>query len=708
MPTYWTLKVGATEKSLFAWGISTDLSRQRTSKGRGTVTLRTIETFDPAAGPQFAGPAVVAGLISLTHAIIYRDRASADGSTNSFSAGSIYFQGYFDDPDRTTSEGRENIQYQLHNVWWLFERNPFKQHRNQFNGWDGSHNRVLAASVAAGGAGYVVGDTVTIAGGTGTAATFTVAAVSAGAVTLLVSANGGGKYTANPASPNAPTGGSGAGLSVSLVMTRSPLLVDEVLSEIFLGENLNSAGGYTTRFTTGGQIQEVIDWLNECYNPTKRGATVGRDDAQDVVQSGTIDPHTLMPVTRVNTVFCSDAIHACLRWEPDAVIQIDDSTLPPTINVRKLAKWNNATTPPTFIDYTNLPETTVTLTADQEKQIRLANQVARSLPGVIIYYQSWNVNDNVIVPQLVIDKYPGSIDDYTPEVSSHCIILAGSVALYERATVKGTPIAPAVSATASDRKDWWVAHDNTLNVQHDPRVIDASIAAEIATVKNSSTGAAIDTSIYLYELKDSLLPTWLTGLLVRATVAASVSFDRTHDTAQNIPDHKDTNRIHTKTLQLTNVAPGFYRQLASITTAEVPPQGVAESVYRSLNAEQYAGTITFAEQDLRTSPEIGQRYKLVGPNHTFINCLVQQVHDIPHAGLTTITFGPSSPIDLDTWIDLARASRERTTWNFPSGRGDGGTSQAQASSLSDSQPPSDDSSNGSGGKKHASVLFQQS
>src|ERR1043166_9106049 len=132
----------------------------------------------------------------------------------------------------------------------------------------------------------------------GPAPPFTFPPVSAGAVPLLVSANGGGKSPANPASPNAPTGGSGAGLSVSLVMTRSPLLVDEVLSEIFLGENLNSAGGYTTLFTTGGQIQEVIDWLNECYNPTKRGATVGRDDAQDVVQSGTIDPHTLMPVTR--------------------------------------------------------------------------------------------------------------------------------------------------------------------------------------------------------------------------------------------------------------------------------------------------------------------------------------------------------------------------------------------------------------------------
>src|SRR6266550_4098719 len=366
MATYWTLKLGAIEKKLWDYGITTDLSLQLTSKVRGTCSLRTIERFDPAAAPQFPGPALSGGLIALTHAIIYRDRASADGSPDSFSGGAIAFQGYFDDPERVSDGGKENIRYQLHNVWWLFERHQFKQHRNEFAGWDGSHKRVLSTSVVAGGAGYARGDTVTLAGGTGTAATFTVASAPAGVVTLLVSANGGGKYTANPASPNTPTGGSGAGLSVSLVMSRSPLLTDAVLSEIYLGENLNAAGGYTSRFTTGGQIGEVIDWVNECYNPTKRGATIGRDDSLDVVTAGTIDPHTLMPITRMNTIRCADAISQCLQWEPDAVIQIDDSTLPPTINVRKLAKWNNATTPPTFIDYTNLPEITVTLTADQE------------------------------------------------------------------------------------------------------------------------------------------------------------------------------------------------------------------------------------------------------------------------------------------------------------------------------------------------------
>jgi hypothetical protein len=111
---------------------------------------------------------------------------------------------------------------------------------------------------------------------------------------------------------------------------------------------------------------------------------------------------------------------------------------------------------------------------------------------------------------------------------------------------------------------------------------------------------------------------------------------------------------------------------------------------------------------LRTSPKIGQKYTLTGPNNVYANCIVQQIEAVPHAGLTTITFGPTANVVMETWIELARASRERTTWNFPSGRGDGGTSAAQAASGNgDGQPPSDDTAHGVGGDKYSSVLHQQ-
>lgn len=61
------------------------------------------------------------------------------------------------------------------------------------------------------GSGYVVGDILSLAGGTGTPATFKVTGVdSAGAVTNVAVATSG-VYTALPASPNQVTGGTGTG-----------------------------------------------------------------------------------------------------------------------------------------------------------------------------------------------------------------------------------------------------------------------------------------------------------------------------------------------------------------------------------------------------------------------------------------------------------------------------------------------------------------
>jgi hypothetical protein len=69
-------------------------------------------------------------------------------------------------------------------------------------------------AVVFGGTGYTVGDTLTLAGFTGTAPTFTVATVSAGVVTAITSTSGG-NFTAAPASPASVTGGTGSGATIS-------------------------------------------------------------------------------------------------------------------------------------------------------------------------------------------------------------------------------------------------------------------------------------------------------------------------------------------------------------------------------------------------------------------------------------------------------------------------------------------------------------
>lgn len=79
-------------------------------------------------------------------------------------------------------------------------------------------NSLTVVAVAGGGAGYAIGDILTIAGGTATvAAQVEVTSVAAGVIDGVRVFNSGA-YSANPASPNAATGGSGSGASLTLTL----------------------------------------------------------------------------------------------------------------------------------------------------------------------------------------------------------------------------------------------------------------------------------------------------------------------------------------------------------------------------------------------------------------------------------------------------------------------------------------------------------
>jgi hypothetical protein len=79
------------------------------------------------------------------------------------------------------------------------------------------------STVASGGAGYTVGDTLTVVGGTptGAAATYQVTAVSGGVVTAFTAVNFAA-YSVLPTNPVSVTGGTGSGATLNLVYSISP------------------------------------------------------------------------------------------------------------------------------------------------------------------------------------------------------------------------------------------------------------------------------------------------------------------------------------------------------------------------------------------------------------------------------------------------------------------------------------------------------
>lgn len=607
----WTLVSNGTEKTLADWGICEDFARERDNKGRGTVTLRTVEDFDAGATQWAAGG----------QAKIYRDRTSVG------TGGSLWFQGWFDDPQRVNEGGIQHIVYSLHNVWWLLEQHFLQQARNCIAGISGP----VSAPVYS--------------------------------YTKLYSC------------------------------------------EVYLGETF---GPPVAAQTNGAQIVEVLSWVNECFNATKRGATSGRDDSQDVIAAGTIEPRVPIPVTRAGAIYCAEAILAVLRLQPDSLVWVDESQAIPALNVRTFGKWNYGTMPPTFVDYTNLPEVTINITAEQETKILVQAQSWKALPGVVIWYWGRNTVDGQQVPFAFADVFPLGLSMFTPRISCHFIELEGFNKVTESADVETEPLSALLGVDQAGQVAWWLAHDQTL---HDPKIDPATIVVGAPSVVDED-GAAIDVGTYPNILLDTPLPKWTADLGVvwkKAIVRAEIGFTQYADTAHHIVETKPRIRMVHKRVKVTNATTRTYTALKEFTDGEAAPAGVAESVYRSTNAVQHAGSITFTAAQLRSDVSIGCRLKLVGPTTTFQNILPQRIVEHPHAGTMEVTFGPAAPASIDFLLELHKATRFRMRYRMPSGRGTGeepGASDNQVDTGTDA--PTDDTLHGPGGNEFDAVTFQAS
>ncbi len=584
----WTLEYNAQEKTLEDWDILEDFELKEMNKQTHRVGFSTSEDFDAAAGPQFAFDAP---------AIIRVD-------------GVVVFRGWFESPTRHTSNGEENVRYEIGNVWRFFERHTFQQTRKQFAGWIN----------------------------------------------------------------NDPTQG--------------PILVTVLSSESYLGESP------AEEFVTNGeQIQEVINWVNECYNPTRRGATGGIDPDQDIVKIGTIQPKVSHPRGRANTFKCSDVFQEVLRSSPDAVIQFtydEDFTY---IHVVTLAKWNYASTPPVFIDYTNLPEIVVDLTAEEEREMALQAQDLRQLAGVIIKYKTFTQIDGSYWPQMVVDKFPLTVTDYTPEISPHVIAVPGFSLIRMRASVTVRPL----QAAFDGDKDWWKSVDKTL----DSDLIDQDTIQITGIRAEDDDGVALDLNLFPNQLQSSL-PAWAGPRAFQVTIFANEEYRKYKDRRlKTLDEHKDNREVRVR-LWATNAITNTYTGVSHFDPGIQVPTGLAEAIYRSVAALQFGGNKTFTANTPRLDIRVGTRVKAIGPTRTFVNLMVQSVSLRPFAGEAAIMFNPSAMPDAEELIELALMSRWRNVEDFPSGRSDGSPGGGTDVNLS-ADGPFETVSHGVGGLAYDSV-----
>jgi len=386
----------------------------------------------------------------------------------------------------------------------------------------------------------------------------------------------------------------------------------------------------------------------------------GRDDAQDIFQVGTIDAGQVFPKTRAQTVSCAEAMIQVLRFFPTVVTWFDYTTSPPTLWMR---------------DQTNLAAVSATLTASQEREVLVAPQFSRQLAGVILCFKQTNNFNGVPWPQLYFDRYPAAITDYTPNVLTHVVELAGAKTTAMSGTVEVTPLAPAYSASAGDRAAFWTGLDASLQ---DPLIQPASIAAAAPLSVTDPSGAAVDLAVYPnILLPGSEVSSWMGARWVEATIQVQVSFNKYHDAGFKLLADAVDHRLISYRVILTDAVSKTYTGQFLQETGDAPPPlypapgSLAYALYQSASRLQYEGVFTAVGTALRSDIQVGTVLTLIGPNRTYAGLLTQSVQSRPHFGELRVEFGPGARIDAAGLVEMWRASRWRTLYNLPSGRSSG-------------------------------------
>ena len=142
---------------------------------------------------------------------------------------------------------------------------------------------VGSATVSAGGSGYLVGDVLTVTGGTGSAPTLTVATLSGSAVATVTITNAGA-LTALPTNPASTTGGTGSGATFTIGWGVNTIVVGNAGSGYVEQPTITFSSGSAAAYATVGSDTTIKSLGTNLNLSTPSGTALQVAD----VQTGTV------------------------------------------------------------------------------------------------------------------------------------------------------------------------------------------------------------------------------------------------------------------------------------------------------------------------------------------------------------------------------------------------------------------------------------
>lgn len=379
--------------------------------------------------------------------------------------------------------------------------------------------------------------------------------------------------------------------------TTPPTTVAVQTTYVILG--MNSAG---VRIASGVSIVEALNFCIASGAP---------------FQLGTILDGALIPMDECTDLTCAEVIHRCLRWTPDAVTWVDESTTPPTLHIQRRSALTAVALSLMGANVTG---------ADCEPCYSL------QLDGVRLYFCVDSVFPSVI-------QTAGNPNSF--RTLEQTIKLAGvqNNILLNKVEVEALP---------DDQNDatWWKGKFPWLGA---PAITNLVLG-------NGDIG---DMNGYGNMLKPgSTVTDWMKdhqnihSAQCKATVRVSYSQGGSDCNEQVLCfDYTATDAV-SKT----------YTWGDGGTPAEVPPEGLATTLYSACSQLHYKGQLTLVDEECgRGATLLGKVLNLTGGKAAWasMRALIVGVAEDVFRGRTTITFGPPPCLNSGDLMDLARANRIR-------------------------------------------------
>jgi hypothetical protein len=424
----------------------------------------------------------------------------------------------------------------------------------------------------------------------------------------------------------------------------------------------------------GDQIKEILNWA----------ITVGGVN----LQVGTIEPAVYLHVYPCRGIKCAAAIQICLKPCPDAIVEIDPTTTPPTFNVRL-----RANAPAQSLPYAD------GLTHASSEIVARPDLIASD---VVLQYQKSVSSDGQVQNASATDAYPpGSIGAGVQSVVA-AIDLRGSQRT--DVMVSAVPFDPTSLA-------WWCAKKPELARTQVVGGVNQPVYSGLALVPGSVRVTDSAGAVWALPGPLAVLPNELAGgdvcawmALANGTpvscqeVAISGQFTYTELDPKGRPrrvvkqDASSAGHTFSVRVKVTNSPAGRVPYLQFYDPGEAPISWLsggavvtlAQYIWQSLQWLQHEGSHVIVEKNAAGVPEVSTRWStrytlnLTGGKAEWADmaATVQSVVIDWMHGRTEITFGPAKHLAPGDLHELLEFYRWRVVVDRPAQRVTGSTSGA--------------------------------